>query len=123
MIYSRTCTSELRRHVLDSDSRCPSSLRPYYIIPYCTDCVILITVIILGSARVVAVVNTYKRLAKVDGRYPHWVAPYDCDTTTTNKDRFSLIFYQTFGQHQSIGPAIFELAEAAPVPNENDHDR
>ena len=29
------------------------------------------------SARVVAVVDTKDRLGKVDGRYPHWVAPYD----------------------------------------------
>ena len=28
------------------------------------------------SARVVAEVNTKNRLGKVDGRYPHWVAPY-----------------------------------------------
>ena len=29
------------------------------------------------SARVVAVVDTKDRLGKVDGRYPHWVAPYN----------------------------------------------
>eukprot|EP00277_Geminigera_cryophila_P036293 CAMPEP_0173090492 /NCGR_PEP_ID=MMETSP1102-20130122/26948_1 /TAXON_ID=49646 /ORGANISM="Geminigera sp., Strain Caron Lab Isolate" /LENGTH=32 /DNA_ID= /DNA_START= /DNA_END= /DNA_ORIENTATION= len=27
----------------------------------------------------VAQVNTKNRLGKVDGRYPHWVAPYDHD--------------------------------------------
>ena len=42
------------------------------------------------SARVVAHVNTKNRLGRVDGRYPHWVAPYD-----ERKDRYSLIFYLT----------------------------
>jgi len=57
------------------------------------------------SARVVAHVNTKDRLGKVDGRYPHWVAPYDPD-----KDRYSLIFYQTMGQpFQQAGPAIFDV--------------
>merc|ERR1712232_392771 len=32
------------------------------------------------SARVVADVNTRNRLGKVDGRYPHWVAPWDEST-------------------------------------------
>jgi hypothetical protein len=40
----------------------------------------------------VAEVNTKNRLGKVDGRYPHWVAPYD-----EGCERFSLIYYQTEG--------------------------
>jgi len=40
----------------------------------------------------VAEVNTKNRLGKVDGRYPHWVAPYD-----EKYQRFSLIYYQTEG--------------------------
>jgi len=55
------------------------------------------------SARVVAHVDTKNRLSEVDGRFPHWVAPYD-----EKKDRFSLIFYQTMGDYQKIGPAIFD---------------
>jgi hypothetical protein len=39
-------------------------------------------------------VNTKNRLGKVDGRFPHWVAPYD-----QSKVRFSLIYYCTTGQY------------------------
>lgn len=56
------------------------------------------------SARLVAHVNTKNRLGRVDGRYPHWVAPYD-----TSKDRYSLIYYQTEGENLAVGPAIFSL--------------
>lgn len=57
------------------------------------------------SARILAHVNTKNRLGKVDGRYPHWVAPYD-----EGKDRYSLIFYQTMGgKFQQAGPAIFAV--------------
>jgi ribosomal protein S18 acetylase RimI-like enzyme len=45
------------------------------------------------DARVVAEINTKNRLGKVDGRYPHWVAPYE-----KGAERYSLIFYQTEGQ-------------------------
>ena len=59
------------------------------------------------SARVIAHVNTKNRLGKVDGRYPHWVAPYD-----EGKDRYSLIFYLTMGQpFQQAGPAIFGVPQ------------
>jgi hypothetical protein len=40
----------------------------------------------------VAEVNTKNRLGKVDGRFPHWVAPYD-----ESCERFSLIYYVTEG--------------------------
>eukprot|EP00545_Synedropsis_sp_CCMP1620_P000500 CAMPEP_0119008406 /NCGR_PEP_ID=MMETSP1176-20130426/3669_1 /TAXON_ID=265551 /ORGANISM="Synedropsis recta cf, Strain CCMP1620" /LENGTH=558 /DNA_ID=CAMNT_0006960729 /DNA_START=77 /DNA_END=1753 /DNA_ORIENTATION=- len=56
------------------------------------------------SARIVASVNTKNRLAKVDGRNPHWVAPYDLQT-----ERHSLIFYQTAGEREPVGPAIFQI--------------
>lgn len=49
-----------------------------------------------------ATVNTKNRLGKVDGRHPHWVAPYDLD-----KERYSLIYYQTTGEMEAVGPAIF----------------
>lgn len=38
----------------------------------------------------VVLVDTRNRLAKVDGRYPHWVMPYE-------GERFSLIFYRVTG--------------------------
>ena len=56
------------------------------------------------SARVVGCVNTNGRLGKVDGRYPHWVAPYD-----QGCERFSLIYYQTAGDLVPVGPAIFDV--------------
>jgi hypothetical protein len=48
----------------------------------------------------VAAVDTRNRLGKVDGRYPHWVAPYE-------GERFSLIYYQTLGKQQPMGCAVY----------------
>ena len=56
-----------------------------------------------ASATTVAHVNTKNRLAKVDGRYPHWVAQYDA----TKYERYSLIFYSTWQEYQAKGPAFF----------------
>ena len=47
-------------------------------------------------------VNTKNRLGKVDGRFPHWVAPYD-----ETKTRYSLIFYLTEGEIQPKSKAVF----------------
>jgi hypothetical protein len=55
------------------------------------------------SARVLAYVNTKNRLGRIDGRYPHWVAPYDIE----NEERFSLIYYETGGTFVAPGPAVF----------------
>ena len=63
------------------------------------------------SARVVAKVNTRNRLGRVDGRYPHWVAPYDSACY-----RYSLIYYATAGEMQPVGPAVFS------VPRGGAHD-
>ena len=57
------------------------------------------------TARTVAEVNTKGRLGKVDGRFPHWVAPYD-----PAEERYSLIFYATEGEVMPKGAAVF------PVP-------
>lgn len=56
------------------------------------------------SARVIAAVKTKNCMAKVDGRFPHWVGPYDSKT-----DRYSLIYYRTGGGVELIGPAIFDV--------------
>ena len=48
----------------------------------------------------VSVVDTRARAAKVDGRYPHWVAPWV-------GDRFSLICYKTRGEPTGRGPAVY----------------
>lgn len=47
-------------------------------------------------------VNTKNRLARIDGRFPHFVANYD-----ENKTRYSLIFYLTEGNVQPKTTAIF----------------
>ena len=54
------------------------------------------------SAFEVASVDTKCRLGKVDGRYPHWVAPYD-----SGSNRYSLIYYQTEGLHSPPGAPHF----------------
>ena len=54
------------------------------------------------SARVTAAINTKNRFGKCDGRFPHWVAPYD-------GDRYSLIYYRTEGCADSIGPSVFAV--------------
>lgn len=48
-------------------------------------------------------VNTKNRLGKVDGRYPHWVAPYDPST-----ERYSLIYYSTWQDYEQPDKAYFE---------------
>lgn len=52
------------------------------------------------SAREVAYVDTRNRLGKVDGRFPHWVAPY-------TGDRYSVIYYQTMGEATAQSFAVF----------------
>lgn len=75
-----------------------------------------------ANAFTVAHVNTKHRLGKVDGRYPHWVAPYSYnrfDKNATEKVdeercRYSLIFYSTKNSYLQPGPAYFgEAAEEA----------
>jgi hypothetical protein len=48
----------------------------------------------------VAAVDTRNRLGKVDGRNPHWVAPYE-------GERFSLIYYQTLGVPLPMSSVVF----------------
>lgn len=62
------------------------------------------------NARLVAHVNTRNRLGKVDGRFPHWVAPYDPES-----ERYSLIYYQTEGAFIPPSAAIY----APPVGEAN----
>lgn len=45
-------------------------------------------------------VNSKNRLARVDGRYPHWVAPY-------SGDRYSLIYYQTTVKYTQPETAVW----------------
>ena len=53
------------------------------------------------DARTVAEVDTRAGFAKVDGRFPHWVTPYE-------GERFSLIFYTTEGPTTPQRTAVFE---------------
>ena len=48
-------------------------------------------------------VNTKNRLGRIDGRFPHFVAPY-----AEGKTRYSLIFYLTEGEVQAKTTAVFE---------------
>lgn len=52
------------------------------------------------SPFVVAEVNTHERFGKVDGRFPHWVTPYE-------GTRYSLIYYVTSGTVEPQTTAIF----------------
>lgn len=54
------------------------------------------------DALTVCEVNTKNRLGRIDGRFPHWVAPYD-----EEKNRYSLIFYLTEGKVQPKTKAVF----------------
>mmetsp|Transcript_6953 Transcript_6953/g.14788 ORF Transcript_6953/g.14788 Transcript_6953/m.14788 type:complete len:395 (+) Transcript_6953:251-1435(+) len=57
--------------------------------------------------------NTKNRLAKVDGRYPHWVAPYTYNNhdkaggCSSEQYRYSLIYYTTGQAYGKPGPAYF----------------
>ena len=55
-----------------------------------------------SGVREVSYCDTHGRLAKVDGRYPHWVAPYD-------GTRFSVIYYQTLGTPTPMGEAVLSI--------------
>jgi hypothetical protein len=68
------------------------------------------------DAFTVAHVNTKGRLAKVDGRYPHWVAPYTYNNhdkdgggglSKQDRYRYSLIYYSTGQVYCQPGPAHF----------------
>ena len=64
------------------------------------------------DARTVCVVDTKGRLGKVDGRFPHWVAPWD---EKGGKERFSLIYYRTTGEPEPITSAAFSFDDGRCV--------
>ena len=51
----------------------------------------------------VSVVSTHNRAAKVDGRFPHWVAPW------SGARRYSVIVYMTRGEGTPQGPAVYPI--------------
>merc|ERR1712217_476659 len=56
-------------------------------------------------------VDTRQRLGKIDGRFPHWVAPY-------TGERYSVIYYQTLGEEVERTTAVFSgepLVEDPPT--------
>ena len=59
-----------------------------------------------SGAAEVCVVNTHGRAAKVDGRYPHWVAPWA-------GERYSVIVYKCFGTPTPRGPAVYSSGDAS----------
>ena len=56
------------------------------------------------DAKTVVEMNTKNRLGRIDGRYPHWVAPWNNENGTLN--RYSLIYYQTEGVTCEKGAAV-----------------
>jgi len=52
----------------------------------------------------VVVVDTHHRLARVDGRYPHWVRGYD----NNNGDRYSVIWYRVAGPRDEPVRAVYD---------------
>ena len=56
----------------------------------------------------VCAVDTHGRLAKVDGRFPHWVAPH-------TGERYSIIYYVSSGEVVPQGPAVIGGEEVAAV--------
>ena len=50
-------------------------------------------------------VNTKGRMGKVDGRFPHWVAPYNL-SQDKGIDRYSLVYYQTEGEPTELREAV-----------------
>ena len=59
-----------------------------------------------SGADEVSVVTTRNRAAKVDGRYPHWVAPW------VGAQRYSAIVYKTRGEGTPQGPAVYPAKPA-----------
>jgi hypothetical protein len=55
-----------------------------------------------SAADEVSVVDTHGKAAKVDGRYPHWVAPW-------SGERYSVIVYKTRGEPTARGVAVFPV--------------
>ncbi|CAD7933845.1 unnamed protein product [Amoebophrya sp. A25] len=58
----------------------------------------------------VHIVPTKNRLAKVDGRYPHWVSYWGGNTTSAGEveaeDRYSVVFYRSTGEVDPLGKAL-----------------
>ena len=52
----------------------------------------------------VSVVNTHGCAAKVDGRFPHWVAPW------RGAERYSVIIFKTRGEPAPKGPAVYPVS-------------
>ena len=67
------------------------------------------------SATVVAHVDTRGKLAKIDGRFPHWVSPYQ-------GERYSLIYYQTWGEVSPQTTAIFAPTKTACATEGREED-
>lgn len=54
-----------------------------------------------ANAREVVAINTHGRMAKCDGRFPHWVAPY-------SGERYSIIWFTTSPEyHEEMATAVF----------------
>ncbi|EOD29387.1 hypothetical protein EMIHUDRAFT_204041 [Emiliania huxleyi CCMP1516] len=61
-----------------------------------------------SDALEVTQVETRRRLGKIDGRFPHWVAPH-------TGERYSIIYYVSSGEVVPQGPAVIGGEEVAAV--------
>ena len=74
-------------------------------------------IVVEASARVVVRVNTKNKLGRVDGRFVHWVAPWEKNPPSERQEqqqqqqqqRYSLIYYETGHDFVPPGPAVFTI--------------
>jgi hypothetical protein len=74
------------------------------------------TLCVEQSARQVAYVDTRHCLGMVDGRFPHWVAPYE-------GNRYSVIFYQTRGDEVPRTTATFGATSPNSIQDPSTYPR
>ena len=58
-----------------------------------------------ASPTSVVCVDTHDKLARIDGRFPHWVAAYE-------GERFSLVFYRLEGPLEPVERAVHDVPSA-----------
>ena len=55
-----------------------------------------------SDAQTVTVIDTHNRIAKMDGRFPHWVTGFE-------GERYSIIYYQSEGTPTPKGVAVYNV--------------
>ena len=57
------------------------------------------------DAHHVALVDTYLKIAKIDGRFPHWVSEYGA---SGEQERYSVIWFRTEGLAVAPSSPVFD---------------